>query len=223
MKKIVSILSAAALLMAAVFSVNVKEVKAEENTVIHVKNEIGWKSVNIYNWGDDGEVAGAWPGTAMTDEGNGWYTISFEVKGKMNLVFCVDEDGDGTAESQTGDLKDVDASSGEVWIALQGGETEENALGAAVAGTPVLLDGKPDDYAGAEEKEEVEEKAEEDAESETQTEGNNDEEAETQEDSNVSADKDSTPATGDAANVAILLIMLASAAAYVISKKVSVE
>jgi len=116
MKKLVSILSVVALLLVSVFTVNVNEAMAAEKVDIHIRNGVGWESINIYNWGDDGEIAGAWPGTAMTDEGNGWFTISFEVTGKMNLVFCVDADGDGTAEAQSGDLNDVVATDGEVWI-----------------------------------------------------------------------------------------------------------
>ena len=64
MKKIVSIISAVAMMFAAVLTVNVQEAKAAEKVDIHIKNGVGWESINIYNWGDDGEIAGAWPGTS---------------------------------------------------------------------------------------------------------------------------------------------------------------
>ena len=218
MKKIVSILSAVAMILATVFVVNIQEVKAAEKVDIHIRNGVGWESINIYNWGDDGEIAGAWPGTAMTDEGNGWFTISFEVTGKMNLVFCVDADGDGTAEAQSGDLNDVEAKNGEVWISFDNGEEAENALGAAVAGELVLLDGKPDDYVSPnveEETEEITEEATEEKQEETQE--------ETTEEQQEEAADDETPKTGDVTNNVLLIMMLAGAVMFILSKKIIIE
>lgn len=218
MKKIVSILSAVAMILATVFVVNIQEVKAAEKVDIHIRNGVGWESINIYNWGDDGEIAGAWPGTAMTDEGNGWFTISFEVTGKMNLVFCVDADGDGTAEAQSGDLNDVEAKNGEVWISFDNGEEAENALGAAVAGELVLLDGKPDDYVSPnveEETEEITEEATEETQEETQE--------ETTEEQQEEAADDETPKTGDVTNNVLLIMMLAGAVMFILSKKIIIE
>ena len=227
MKKIVSIISAVAMMFAAVLTVNVQEAKAAEKVDIHIKNGVGWESINIYNWGDDGEIAGAWPGTAMTDEGNGWYTISFEVTGKMNLVFCVDADGDGTAEAQSGDLNDVVATDGEVWISFESGEEAENALGAAVAGELILLDGQPDDYVSPDAEEETTtEEATEEATEETTEEATEEatEEVTTEEaTTEIAESEDDTPKTGDAVNVTLLLVMLVSVAGYVVSKKIVID
>ena len=215
------------MMFAAVLTVNVQEAKAAEKVDIHIKNGVGWESINIYNWGDDGEIAGAWPGTAMTDEGNGWYTISFEVTGKMNLVFCVDADGDGTAEAQSGDLNDVVATDGEVWISFESGEEAENALGAAVAGELILLDGQPDDYVSPDAEEETTtEEATEEATEETTEEATEEatEEVTTEEaTTEIAESEDDTPKTGDAVNVTLLLVMLVSVAGYVVSKKIVID
>lgn len=224
MKKLVSIISAVTLMLVSVLTVNVTEAMAAEKVDIHIKNGVGWESINIYNWGDDGEIAGAWPGTAMTDEGNGWFTISLEASGKMNLVFCVDADGDGTAEAQSGDLNDVVATDGEVWISFESGEEAENALGAAVAGNLVLLDGRPDDYVGADTEEESEEVTEETKEeSEEETSEATDETEETEATTEAVTEGNDVPKTSDEISTVILMLMLVSIVAFAVSKKVVVD
>ncbi len=225
MKKLVSIISAVALMLVSVLTVNVTEAMAAEKVDIHIKNGVGWESINIYNWGDDGEIAGAWPGTAMTDEGNGWFTISLEASGKMNLVFCVDADGDGTAEAQSGDLNDVVATDGEVWISFESGEEGENALGAAVAGNLVLLDGRPDDYVGTDSEEATEEVTEEETkeEAEEETKEATDETDGTETTTEAVAEDNDVPKTSDEISTVILMLMLVSIVAFVVSKKVVVD
>ncbi len=210
MKKIISVLEAVLLMAALVLSINVKEVKAAGNVVIHVQNNIGWDSVNIYTWGDDGELADAWPGTAMDKEDNGWYTKTFEASSKMNLVFCVDADKDGTAEAQTGDLKDVDPAAGEIFITLDGGGDAENDLGAAVSGTVTLLEGKPDTYTTADEPK-VDESTKESSEEVSTT-------AEETTKATVT-DANETPKTGDSGITISLIIMMSLAAVFAVSRK----
>ena len=71
---------------------------------IHAKGT----GLKVYAWDAKGGVTGAWPGDAMTDEGNGWCSISFdqEIKG---FLIC-----DGSGNKLTPD--DVtDKTSGEWW------------------------------------------------------------------------------------------------------------
>ncbi len=99
---------------------------AETNKVIvHAKDGLAWGSMNVYNWGDDGETAGVWPGTAMTAEADGWYTYTFETKVPLNLVFCAE----GGAP-QSSNIEGLAADAGEVWVVVGEG-SGANDLGAA--------------------------------------------------------------------------------------------
>ena len=65
----------------------------------------GWTACNIWAWNDTdphiGSSSASWPGNAaMTDEGDGWWTITFDMSVEVinGLVF-----NDGTKNKQTGD------------------------------------------------------------------------------------------------------------------------
>ena len=62
---------------------------------IHYYNYKEWSKVNAYSWtAPSGEVAGKWPGTAMTAEGDGWYTISLQVdETKVDNLMIIFNDG----------------------------------------------------------------------------------------------------------------------------------
>lgn len=120
-KKIVVLLVVAVVLA----RVNTSVAYAASTLVVHVKDGADWGTVNIYNWGDAGEITGAWPGTEMTDEGDGWYTYTLETDYNLNLVFSAEG-----GSPQTGDVNDVNKDGGEVWVVI-GGESTENAKGIA--------------------------------------------------------------------------------------------
>lgn len=71
---------------------------------IHAKGS----GLTVYAWDEKGGVTGAWPGDAMTDEGNGWCSISFdkEIKG---LLICK-----GETKLTPDDV--TDKTSGEWWF-----------------------------------------------------------------------------------------------------------
>lgn len=122
MKKALTVLMAAVLCVGAYAPV---VAKAESNTVIiHAKDGQAWGSLNVYNWGDNGETAGVWPGTAMTAEADGWYTYSIETEVPLNLVFSAQG---GTPQSSNIDA--VAADAGEIWVVI-GGDGGANDLGA---------------------------------------------------------------------------------------------
>jgi hypothetical protein len=121
---------AAAVLMAAVVMAGVYTpvASAESNKVIiHAKDGGSWGSVNVYNWGDAGETAGVWPGTAMTAEEDGWYTYTIETEVNLNLVFSA-----AGGAPQSSNIDGVAMDAGEIWVVI-GGEGEANDLGAATA------------------------------------------------------------------------------------------
>jgi len=71
-------------------------------TVRFFNNSTAWNNVNVYAWDDTGALT-TWPGTAMTDEGNNWYTYTFSnVTGYLNVIF-----NNGT--EQTTDVKNISA------------------------------------------------------------------------------------------------------------------
>lgn len=68
---------------------------------VYFNNTAGWSKVNAYYWetGEDGPIA--WPGTAMTNLGNGLYGLKLDADFDMNNIIF----NDGT--NQTADLKFV--------------------------------------------------------------------------------------------------------------------
>lgn len=98
---------------------------ATNNVILHVQDGQAWGSLNVYNWGDNGETAGVWPGAVMTEEADGWFTYTFETEVPLNLVFSAE----GGAP-QSGNVDGVAADAGEIWIVI-GGSGDANDLGAA--------------------------------------------------------------------------------------------
>ena len=63
----------------------------------------GWENCNIYGWGDLGEFAGGWPGTAMTAEGD-YFVYQFDATAYGKTVSIVLNNGSG---DQSVDIKDI--------------------------------------------------------------------------------------------------------------------
>lgn len=92
---------------------------------IHAKGS----GLKVYAWDADGGITGAWPGDAMTDDGNGWCSISFnqEIKG---FLIC-----DGSGNKLTPD--DVtDKTSGEWWFDGSSWSEKDPSGGSDSAPTP---------------------------------------------------------------------------------------
>lgn len=89
---------------------------------VHFQNTKGWSNVGIYVWGDGeiGKVAD-WPGKAMTQSEDGYYTADFTVSGRGTFN-CIFNDGTGgTVEgtNKTKDLKGITYEKGkDVWISF---------------------------------------------------------------------------------------------------------
>lgn len=84
--------------------------EAAGNLLIHCKNTNSWSKMNCYAWVDKNQYCGAWPGSAMSKDGD-WYTISIP-HGAANLIF-----NDGT--NQTENLHRP--SEGEYWFLMAEG------------------------------------------------------------------------------------------------------
>jgi len=70
---------------------------------VHYK---GWASPKVYAWvGASTALRGVWPGTAMADEGNGWYGDTFPNQTSVNMIFNI-------TGQQTADLN---RTTGEWW------------------------------------------------------------------------------------------------------------
>ena len=71
---------------------------ASTNLTIHCKKPTSWSKANIYYY--SGSVAvPAWPGTAMTSEGNDWYTYTITGLSSANVIF---NDGSGNQVPASG-------------------------------------------------------------------------------------------------------------------------
>jgi hypothetical protein len=69
--------------------------------IIHARPPAGWAAgLNIHYWDTSpAEPATIWPGLAMTDDGNGWFSHAFATAEAASLIF---NDGAGR---QTGNLR----------------------------------------------------------------------------------------------------------------------
>lgn len=124
-KRVVAVLLAAMVCFLGIPS----NVKAANKVTIHVQDTQNWGAVNIYNWGDAGEIFGAWMGEAMESEGDNWYVKTVESDYILKLVLTVDTNGDGQTDAQTGNVDDIDPAGGEYWIVIESG-TEDGVYAA---------------------------------------------------------------------------------------------
>lgn len=83
---------------------------AEGKLTIHVKNTPGWEKVCIYTYNP--EYAGPWAGKEMTNDGNGWFSITFDAADACVPIF------NNANGAQTEDLKDAITGPGEYWFVL---------------------------------------------------------------------------------------------------------
>ena len=107
---------------------------AASSVIIHVQDGQTWGSMNVYNWGDAGETAGVWPGTAMTAEADGWYTYTLDTEVALNLVFSA-----AGGAPQSSNVNDVAADAGEIWVVV-GGSGDANDMGAATNTATLYLE-----------------------------------------------------------------------------------
>lgn len=90
---------------------------------VRYKNTNGWDKVNVYVWDANGEKAGHWPGTAMTQDTDGtwYYDLTVTETGKYNYIFSKN------GSSQTSDIVNIPYA--------PGGEAVFNANGGVISNT----------------------------------------------------------------------------------------
>lgn len=78
------------------------------NVIVHLRRPPGWANVpRVYFWAPEPAVAvPAWPGTTMTDAGNGWFTFTIAGANCANIIF------NNNSSPQTADLLNI---CGELW------------------------------------------------------------------------------------------------------------
>lgn len=82
--------------------------------IVHFKAPTGWAAPNIYAYSSDAnktQFTGAWPGTKMTSEGNGWYSYTID-KGATSAKVIFD---DGKNQMPGASQPGMDVSAGESW------------------------------------------------------------------------------------------------------------
>ena len=87
------------------------------NLKVHYYNANGWAEVNIYAYDESGssvkKFTGDWPGTKMTDEGNGWFFIDIPETESAQVIFNYNGDANKEPAGQNAPGYEV---SGEVWM-----------------------------------------------------------------------------------------------------------
>lgn len=91
---------------------------ASDDITVHYYNSNNWSSVNIYAYINDGEkvYTESWPGTAMTNDGDGWWSYKFnkaDLNG-ANIIQVMFNNGGSSQEPGSGEPGYQ--LYGEVWI-----------------------------------------------------------------------------------------------------------
>lgn len=72
---------------------------AGEGITVKWKNDLGWNAMNLYAWDNAGApILGAWPGTSVTADADGWYSHTF-TQTTFNVIFNA-----GNGAPQTEDI-----------------------------------------------------------------------------------------------------------------------
>lgn len=84
---------------------------------VHYYNSAGWSTVNMYVYTGSGSTAtqltGAWPGSMMTSEGNGWFVGN--IPSADSALFIANAGANGP-QDPSGDRPDGYSVSGECWV-----------------------------------------------------------------------------------------------------------
>lgn len=105
-----------------------KPVSAATNGVtVYFHNTVNWKQVYCYTWQGTSATGKAWPGTEMTNLGNGWYSFTYTGTKALNVVF---NDNGKPKTNQTADYtpKDLPLTQSAYWF-VPGTSSQDNANG----------------------------------------------------------------------------------------------
>lgn len=83
--------------------------RTEKNPiVVRAKNSLNWSNVYFYAWDkNDKSLLGEWPGVPANNDGDGWFSYSFDDADLVNVIF---NSGTATGAKQTEDITNVVSS-----------------------------------------------------------------------------------------------------------------
>lgn len=202
LKKIFSIVMVFALVAVSAMALPVKPVKASSGVTIYFHNTLGWKQVYVYTFNGSTAVGQAWPGSAMTSIGNGWYKYSYTSDKALNPIF---NNNDSVSIAQTNNVTPADLSvSKSAYYFVPASGDSKNAYGKTAVDVKVYTDAKSAGFTAA-------------SNTSTNTSSTN-----TNNSTKTAGTTDSTPKTGDnntAAVVGIVGLVSLIAMCAVIGKK----
>ena len=103
-----------------------KKVEKIENSIVKIKLPSGWSSANVYVYDESGSTVkelAAWPGVAMTNEGNGYYSYTLpEGWGNNTQVIF----NNGTAQIPEAEMPGFELPTGKVGTYADGNWTLED-------------------------------------------------------------------------------------------------
>ena len=98
-------------MMLAVFVIPVYADEPEpEDVTIHYYNENNWQSPYLYYYADNNNPV-AWPGVAMTSDGDNWYSYTVSNFDEIRIIFSNNGSNQYPAQNEPGILV-----SGEKWL-----------------------------------------------------------------------------------------------------------
>ena len=117
----------------AQFTATAKEVTPSNGIQVRLDPQSAntWNTVYLYAWTDNGQPCGAWPGTAVSMDTDGWWTYTFaESISSVNIIW---NNGSG---DQTRDINSVTASTCYALLSQSGNNIRENVVDCPTPSVP---------------------------------------------------------------------------------------
>lgn len=103
------------------------------NMTIYFKNALNWSNVYCYMYYNNKDNGPKWPGTQMTNLGNGWYSLKYTGTNPIDPVFT---DNSG---KQTNNCKEMDTSESNIYY-VPVDNTATNPLGSSAYNVNIFTD-----------------------------------------------------------------------------------
>lgn len=109
---------------------------ASGNVTVFFKNTLNWSQVYCYTFQGSGGTGPAYPGTAMTSVGGGWFKYTYTGSKPLNVIF--DDNGKPTiTQTVNNNPADLAVSASAYWF-VPTGASADNAGGMG-SGSPVTV------------------------------------------------------------------------------------
>ena len=118
---------------------------AEESTVkVYFKNSANWEKIYCYTWQGEGGTGKGWPGTEMTELGDGWYTFDYISTKPLNCIFN-DNGQPKPVQTSNHTPKDLAIDKGAYWF-VASSDVQESGDGMSSGYTVTISDTAPADF-----------------------------------------------------------------------------